>query len=133
MLSTVKQSTVQYFLVLILTRKVSVAQVHESPYAPRLEIGPYHPWPWEGRIPTEKYQMQGRHPAQHPGYQTNIVIDPSGKVNNDRKNSTKDKAIHTIHEKKVKVTKIFLPYRKSNTICQQSRSLVNLVIVVQIK
>ena len=76
-----KQKLFDYLLVLTLCRKVCVAQFNESPYVPRLEIGPYHPWPWEGTIPAQKYRIPGKHPPQHPGYQTNIVIDPSGKVN----------------------------------------------------
>ena len=72
-----------YFLVVIFSFKVSDVHLHVSPYTPSLSIGPYHPWPWEGTIPTQQHQMQSRLPAHHPGYQTNIVIDPSGKVRND--------------------------------------------------
>ena len=76
--SKVRKNLVQYILMIAITRKASA--VHESPYVPKLEIGPYHPWPWEGTVPTQKFRTPGRHAAHHPGYQTNIIIDPSGKV-----------------------------------------------------
>ena len=80
--SKMKQNCVQssYFLVLMFSFKVSPAKLHVSPYTPRLSIGPYHPWPWEGTNPTQQYRMQSRLPLHHQGYQTNIIINPSSKV-----------------------------------------------------
>jgi len=71
------------FLVVLCHRKVIIGQFHGSyyPSAPRVAIGPYRPW--EGRfpppLPSVPHAIKGRLPANHPGYQTNIVIDQTGK------------------------------------------------------
>ena len=69
------------FLVVLCHRKIMLGQYHGSyhPSAPRVAIGPYRPW--EGRYPpplaSASYPTL---PAGHPGYQTNIIIDQTGKV-----------------------------------------------------
>lgn len=82
------------FLVVLCHRKVIIGQFHGSyyPSAPRVAIGPYRPW--EGRFPpplhSVPHAIQGRLPANHPGYQTNIVIDQTGKGNSVVEITTED-------------------------------------------
>jgi len=77
------------FLVVVVHRKVVVGQYHGTyhPSAPRVAIGPYRPW--EGRFPPPLH-LPGRLPASHPGYQTNIVIDQTGKAGNVVEITTED-------------------------------------------
>ena len=72
------------FLVVLCHRKVVLGQYHGTyyPSAPRVAIGPYRPW--EGHFPppikTFPHPVAGRIPLNHPGYQTNIIIDQTGDV-----------------------------------------------------
>jgi len=69
------------FLVVLCHRKVMLGQYHGSyhPSAPRVAIGPYRPW--EGRYPPPLSPASyPTLPAGHPGYQTNIIIDQTGKA-----------------------------------------------------
>jgi len=82
------------FLVVLCHRKVILGQFHGSyyPSAPRVAIGPYRPW--EGRFPPPPHAVphaiKGRLPPNHPGYQTNIVIDQTGKAKSVVEITTED-------------------------------------------
>ena len=53
--------------------------------SPHISVGPHRPWsssqhkPW-GSHPHHREFHPVQHKASHPGYQTNIVIDPYAKV-----------------------------------------------------
>jgi len=79
------------FLVVLCHRKVILGQYHGSyhPSAGRVAIGPYRPW--EGRYPPPVLGIPyPTLPAGHPGYQTNIVIDQTGKANSVVEITTED-------------------------------------------
>ena len=72
-------------LVIVMGAVVMAAQdTHYPPGAPRITVGPYQPWgspgsPYPGPH-TVPHGISKPLPSSHPGYQTDIVIDPYAQV-----------------------------------------------------
>ncbi|XP_023347989.1 uncharacterized protein LOC111716745 isoform X2 [Eurytemora carolleeae] len=52
---------------------------HGKPVFTAIDVGPFKPWSFPPKYQTDPLNHPVHNPSKHPGYQTNIIIDPYAK------------------------------------------------------